>query len=205
MRVQQKSTVIALVLGLCALGISAFLMRSSRWEPLTVPVNLQQDTTQAQTFSVGVDAEYLVELEADRALPFEQLNCLLGVDTGTAIECEGISPVELSWQVTSSNPNGIVVAKGSTRGQASGAWGETVSRTLGSFAAKKGDAYVLKVQSTRNGSALMPAKPRVVVRQHPLQSKGPALAAQLLFWFGIVAMVVALVWLVLWRSRLRNA
>jgi hypothetical protein len=26
-----------------------------------------------------MDAEYLVELEADRALPFEQLNCLLGI------------------------------------------------------------------------------------------------------------------------------
>ena len=203
MRAEHKYTLTALVLGLCALGVSTFLTRSSIWEPLTLPVNLQHETTQSQPFTVGMSADYLVELEADRAVPFEQLNCLLGIDTGTPIQCEGVSPVELTWQVTSSNPPGIV-AEGSSRGRASGAWGDTVSRTMGSFAANKGDEYVLKIVSTQNGSALMPANPRVVVRQHPLQSKGTAVAAQLLFWFGIVVVFSAVVWLAFRRTQHRD-
>jgi hypothetical protein len=203
MRAEYKYPLIVLVIGLCALGISAFLMRSSRWEPVNFPVNLEQGMTQSQQFSVGMDAEYLVELEADRALPFEQLNCLLGVDPGAPIPCDGVSPVELIWQVTSANPNGVVAA-GDSREHESGAWGDRVSRTMGSFTAKKSHEYVLKVVSKRDGSALMPAHPRVVVRQHPLHSKGHALVAQPLFWFGVVMVVVALVWLVCWHSRLRS-
>ena len=204
MRAEHRYALTALVLGLCAVGISIFLTRSSIWQPLTLPVNLQHGATQSQPFTVGISADYLVELEADRAMPFEQLNCLLGIDTGTPIQCDGVASVELTWQVTSSNPAGIV-AEGNSGGPGSGAWSDTVSRTLGSFPAKKGDEYVLKVVSTKNGSALMPANPRVVVRQHPLQSKSTAVAAQLLFWFGIVVVVVALVLLVFRHSRLRNS
>ena len=204
MRAEHRYTLAALVLGLCALGISTFLTRSSIWQPLTLPVDLQYGATLSRPFTVGTSADYLVELEADRAMPLEELNCLLGIDTGTPIQCNGVAPVELTWQVTSSNPAGIV-AEGRSGGPGSGAWSDTVSRTLGRFPGKKGDEYVLKVMSTQNGSALMPANPRIVVRQHPLQSKSTAVAAQLLFWFGIIVVVVALVLLVLRRSRLRNS
>jgi hypothetical protein len=198
MRVQGRYGLIVLVVGLCALGIALLLTNVYRSEPVTFPFNLRPGTTASPVFRVDTNGSYLVELEAERTLPFDQLNCLLGISPGSTEPCELASPVDISWHVTSRNE---VVAKGSSRERASGAWGDRVSRTLGSFSGKKGDEYVLNVESMKDASALSAANPRIVVRMHPLQTKSYVVIGQSLLWFGVAATLGGLLWFAFWRNR----
>lgn len=200
MRVRGRYALIVLVVGLCSLGIALFLTNVYRSEPMAFPFNLRPGTTASPAFRVDANGNYLIELEAERTLPFDQLNCLLGISPGITEPCELASPVDISWRVTSQNE---IVAKGSSREGASGAWGDRVSRTLGRFPGKQGDEYVLHVESAKDASALADANPRIVVRLHPLQTKSHAVMGQSLLWFGVAATLGGLLWLAFWRKRAR--
>ena len=80
-----------------------------------------------------------------------------------------------------------------------------MSRVIGSFQGRRGNEYVLEVESLRDGSALAPAKPRIVVRVHPLSAKSYLVAGQGLLWIGLIATISALLSLARSRIRLRRA
>ena len=198
MRVQGRYALIILVVGLCALSVALFLRNVYRSEPMSFPFNLRPGTTASPLFRLDANGNYLVELEAERTLPFDQLNCLLGVSPGITEPCEFASPVDISWRVISRNE---IVAKGWSRERASGAWGDRVSRTLGSFPGKKGNEYVLHVESMKDTSELSDANPRIVVRMHPLQTKSYVVIGQSLLWFGVAATLAGLLWFSFGRNR----
>ena len=201
MRSQKMYALIALVLGLLGLGTAALLMRGARLQPATFPINLHPGQTESSRFRVDIDADYLIDLEVDRALPFDQLNCMLGISPGTPQACESGSSVDIRWRVTSSN---TVVAKGSSQGPASGAWGATVSRTLGSFPGRRSNDYVLQIESLKDSSALSPANPRVAVHVHPMHSKDRLIVAQSLFWVCFAVVGGTLSWLAFAYVRSRR-
>lgn len=58
---------------------SAFVL--VRWydsRALTLPIDLKPGTTRSPEFHVDQKVNYLVELEVERNIPFNELNCLLG-------------------------------------------------------------------------------------------------------------------------------
>ena len=97
MHAHLRYVAIVLVIGVSALVAAMLMTQKSQWEPTTFGVNLQSGKTRSQVFAVRRDADYLIELEVDRELPFDELNCLLGVNPGTSEPCAETSPIELDW------------------------------------------------------------------------------------------------------------
>src|SRR5262249_5412319 len=86
-------------------------------------------------FRIYVDGDYTIDLEVQRNLALDKLNCLLGVDPGGGEPCDSRSPVLLNWTISAAAG---IVANGSSADRHAGAWGSTVSRTIGSFSGKRG-------------------------------------------------------------------
>jgi hypothetical protein len=117
-------------------------------------------------FRVNLNRWYGIEIEVERKIPFYTLNCLLGTHMGRASTNIGDCPdrpsvVKATWSLVS---GGRVVASGSSDDYRAGGWGNgTISRELGHFQAQSGRRYVLFVNVLRDGTALAPGDPRLVV------------------------------------------
>lgn len=175
-----------------------------RWEPASFPIDLRAGIhSQSQSFRTDLTTTYLIELEVERNMPFEELNCLLGVDPGLPDNCHAIqSPVDIKWAVFTT---GKLVAEGVSKDRHDGAWGETISRTIGSFQGNKGNDYLVQVESEKDASILAPAKPRITIRVHPAESKGHYVLAQALALIALIVAIVSLLWLLTAiRGQLHN-
>lgn len=182
-----------LAAGLALLGGSLLIGNWHSWEPASFPIDLRPGKEQqSPAFRVDLTTTYLIELEVERNMPFEQLNCLLGVDPGFPEHCRAIpSPVDLEWSVFAS---GKLVAKGASHQEREGAWGPRISRTVGRFQSKKGEEYLVQIKSLSDGSMLAPAKPRITIRAHPIESKTYHVLAQLVAWIAFTVIAVSLLW-----------
>jgi len=179
-----------LALGVLLGLVSMLIDNWYKWIPVSFPIDLRPSISQSPVFIVNLTTDYLIELELERNLPFDQLNCLLGIDTDG---CRSMpSPIELRWIVLSSGRN---IAEGTSQQQHDAAWSTTVSRAIGRFRAVKGDEYLLQVQCLTDASVLMRTNPRITVRVHPIESKRTYLLAELTQWIGIAAALSALIWL----------
>lgn len=185
-----------IILGAAAALLSGSLLIANwySWEPSSFPIDLRAGIhSQSPSFRTDLTTTYLIELEVERNIPFEELNCLLGVDPGLPDNCRATpSPVDIKWSVFST---GKLVAKGVSKDQHDGAWGATISRTIGSFQGNKGYEYLVQIESVKDASILAPAKPHITIRVHPIESKGHFVFAQLLVWVASIVAIVGLLWL----------
>ncbi len=192
-----KAPLLILSIGIAILGGSLIVGYWYKWEPVSFAVDLRPGiTTRSPPFSVNLTTNYLIELEVERNLPFEQLNCLLGVGEVLGLaKCQTTpSPVDIKWSAFSSS--GKQVAQGTSELEHDGAWSSaTIDRTIGSFRGDKGNEYLVQVESLKDASVLAPTNPRITVRVHPFESKGHYVVAGVGMAFGIVIVIMGLLWL----------
>jgi hypothetical protein len=127
------------------------------YRPIAVtPGHLQQ------SFTPKFSALYVMEIEAERKLPHETLQCLLGLqDSGiTAEQCRDIPPVlGFSWRLTR---NGQTVSTGSSAKIDGGAYTDaTVASEFGSFEGQRGAQYTLDMDFFQDASKLSVAQPKL--------------------------------------------
>ena len=153
-------------LGLVALGISiaaAWTLRSRtrNFIPVDRPVSPLAGQSVASNFTANFDGLYLIQVEAQPAIPPEQLRCLLGVDADPRA-CGPVEPaLGANWVLYTP---GQEVRRGSTdEPHSAPAAGNTISREIGEFHGESGHVYTLIVTFTRDASALNATHPRLKV------------------------------------------
>jgi hypothetical protein len=138
--------------------------------PVYIPISMVVGHVRTPEFKVNRAALYDIEIEVQKTIPFERLNCLLGTamaERSTVLQdCpDNPSVVKASWILSS---GGRLVAKGSSDTPRSGSWGNySISRQLGSFQSQKGRPYVLDVEVLADGSSLASGNPRLRVEVFP--------------------------------------
>ena len=143
---------------------------------------------------MDLQAQYAISLIADRKLPSNELDCLLGIVPNSSSECRDIpSSIALTWGISS---EGQIVAQGATANHGGGSWGSSVGRVIGQFPGIPGKTYSLEVQSLKDGSSLLPANPRFRVSVSPREYKKHLVNAQLLGLVSLLFAVSGTLWLV---------
>jgi len=153
-------------LGLIALGISiaaawTLWSRTRNFIPVDRPVSPLAGQAVTANFTPNFDGLYLIQIEAQPAIPPDQLRCLLGVDSDPRA-CGPVEPaLGASWVLSTA---GQEVRRGSTNEQHSApAAGHTISREIGEFHGESGHLYTLIVTFTRDALALNATDPRLKV------------------------------------------
>jgi hypothetical protein len=130
---------------------------------------MEKGTVRSPEFTVKHKL-YIIELQADNALPSGQLKCMLGIHHASQPDhCEMLGfhlAVEAEWTLYA---DGQQVAHGTVQGKdENGEFSNhQTSRWIASFTGEKNKKYVLEVTFTRDGTALRVVNPRLVVKQSP--------------------------------------
>jgi hypothetical protein len=206
-RIKRVGVLLVLVgMGTCGVWILWLSTRSDH--PVDVPISMAVGHIRTNQFTINQNAPYTIDIEVQKTIPFDTLNCLLGTAMGrmsTALqECpDRPSVVKASWVLSSS---GYVVARGSSDDYRSGAWmNGSISRELGNFDSHRGWQYVLDVDVLADGSALAPGNPRLKVEVHPVIYERNAVWSVILFFaMGLLALV-GLTFLVISAIKNRRA
>jgi len=115
-----------------------------------------------QPFTLNFSGFYVMEIEVERKLPHETLQCLLGVEDSytPAGQCRDIPPVlNFSWKLTR---DGQTILTGSSAKIVGGAYSDaTVASELASFEGKRGQRYTLDMDFLQDGSKLSVANPKL--------------------------------------------
>src|ERR1700743_1563542 len=171
-------------IGIAVYGIWALWLSSRTNHPVDVPISMVPGHVRTREFKTNLNAPFTIDIEVQKTIPFDTLNCLLGTAMGTMTtslqECpDRPSVVKASWVLTS---DGGVVAQGSSDDYRSGAWmNDSISRELGHFQSQSGRKYVLDVNVLADGAALVPGNPRLKVEVHPEVYEGNMVWSALLF------------------------
>lgn len=182
---------IALAVAVCAAWGAWISTRTD--VPINLPTTMAIGHIRTPEFRVNLSTTYLIEIEVQKKIPFDTLNCLLGLgmsETSSDLhECpDRPSVLKASWKLTS---NGQMVASGSSEDERLGGWGnDSISRILGTFQSQSGRLYALDVDVLADGSALAPGNPRLKVQVHPGVYEDDAVgSAILLLVVGVLALV----------------
>jgi hypothetical protein len=157
--------------GVVLFGIWAIWLATRTDRPVDVPISMAVGHVRTREFKVNLNAVYIIEIEVQKKIPFDTLNCLLGLGMSSTSselqECpDRPSVVKASWTLTR---DGRTVASGSSDDDRGGDWGnDSISRILGSFHSEDGRRYVLDVNVLADGSSLAVGNPRLKVRVHPM-------------------------------------
>ena len=126
------------------------------YEPIALtPGHLQQP------FTLNFSGFYVMEIEAERKLPHETLQCLLGLqDEVHDGHCRDIASVlQFSWKLTS---NGHTIQTGSSAKIIGGSYtDDTVASEFASFKGRRGQQYTLDMDFLQDGSKLSVANPKL--------------------------------------------
>lgn len=147
-----------------------------------MPISLAPGTVRTPEFAV-VAENYKIMIQIEKSLPFGQLQCMIGVTSGTPLDlqlngCQADDPVlRADWAVWD---EGRAVAKGSSTPHNHAMWTEEhvykfleipecdskALRPACGFNGEIGRKYVLEVRFTADGSALNVAHPHLIVVRH---------------------------------------
>ena len=179
---------------------------STRTErPVDIPISMSIGHIRTREFKINLNAPFMIDIEVQKTIPFDTLNCLLGTAMGrtsTALqECpDRPSVVRASWVLSN---NGQTAARGSSEDYRSGAWmNDAISRELGQFQSQYGRRYVLDVNVLADGSALMSGNPRLKVEVHPQVYEANMVRAFMLSIFSAVLALIGII--LLYRSSRKN-
>jgi len=169
-----RTKVVGIVLvagGIALYGTWAAWLATRANRPVDLPISMAVGHVRTREFKVNLKALYTIEIEVQKKIPFDTLNCLLGTgmsSTSSALqECpDRPSVLKASWTLTSDRQ---IVASGSSNDFRSGSWtNDSISRILGNFHSENGRRYVLDVDVLADGSSLAPGNPRLKVEVHPM-------------------------------------
>jgi hypothetical protein len=128
-----------------------------------VPVSLTVGTVRTPEFSVASNW-YWIMVQVEKPLPFQQMECMMGVTAGPldSKDCSSNDPLlRADWTVLG---EGRIVSSGSSTTQA---WAkhtkQYIFKFLGSFPAETGKKYLVEVRFTKDGTPLNVANPHLIV------------------------------------------
>jgi hypothetical protein len=147
-----------------------------------IPISLALGTVRTPEFAV-VAEYYTIMIQIEKPLPFDRLQCMLGVTDGTALDlrlngCGQDEPIlRADWTVWDESR---VVAKGSSTSAGLAMWSKdhiykfleipqcsvAAPRPACGFKGVVDRKYVLEVRFTADGSALNVANPHLIVVRH---------------------------------------
>lgn len=137
--------------------------RSTR--PLYLPVSLAPGEATTGDLKINLSGQYTLTIEAKKTIPFDSLNCLLGVSTLSEQKCDHASVVKAKWTL---EERGTLVDKGVGDTDDIGSWSQdTIEREIGSFWLQRGHSYTIRIESLKDGRALAPTRPHLKVEIHP--------------------------------------
>ncbi len=160
---------VSLGLALIFFGAGFLIWRAQQVRLGTPPVDmplpsLAHEITVA-TFTVPQDGEYLVAITAERAIPTNTLDCLLGINDALLDNCSGIpTAVNADWTLST---GGKPVAHGSSRTERQAGWSARVYKGIGRFSARQGQPYRLEMQFLSDTSPLNSTEPHIEVWRLP--------------------------------------
>lgn len=176
--------------------------------PLQMPISMIVGHVHSREFKVNLSESYLIEIEVEKKIPFDTLNCLLGMHMGPTSTEIGDCPnrpsvVKAAWSLTS---QGQVVASGSSDDYRSGIWAnDTISRELGHFQGGNGRRYTLDVNILADGSILAVGNPELVVEVVPDFNEGIMIWSTILFLGSALLVLIGVIVLVIAYSKDRRA
>lgn len=197
--------------GVALFGIWAVWLAVRTDHPVDVPISMAVGHVRSREFKVNLNALYIIEIEVQKKIPFDTLNCLLGLGTSSTSsalqECpDRPSVVKASWTLTS---GGQTVANGSSDDDREGDWGnDSISRILGSFHSKDGGRYVLDLNVLADGSSLALGNPRLKVRVHPMFYEDAMVGGAAISLIALVLVLTGGIFLVIsfvMNRHIRNA
>jgi hypothetical protein len=177
--------------------------KTRTWVPVNLAIPLSVGSLPPIQFTTNLRALYLIDIEVERKLPFERLNCLLGVDTNEKrlASCPEAPVIGASWVLSN---HGVIVASSSTAENKGGVWAaDTIARQIGSFMSEKQN-YTLVVQILANGSVLASCSPRLKVEVHPQSYEDDAFVDLEVLILSAIAVVSGAIMLVLSARRERR-
>ena len=186
-----------LCVALVLYGSALVVLRWYDWRVVTLPLDLKPGTIQSPEFRVDQTTRYLIELEVDRNIPFDELNCLLGQSLPRK-PCSVMPVVDIQWTLMT---GAKTIASGASRNESGGGYGPTITKTLGRFDGSPRIPYILQLTSLIDGSKLAAANPRIVVQVHPMDYKGHFVIAQIMAMLAMGVGVVGAIWLLIWAVR----
>jgi hypothetical protein len=161
MQLKTKSGLALLLLGIAIFALWSWWKKTRNFVPVNTAISLAAGQTISSEFKLNFDGLYLIEIQAQRTLPPDALDCRMGLEASLA-RCKDTPPaLAANWILSS---NGQEIRQGSSRDEhGATVEPETVSRTIGEFQGKAGQEYKLQVTCNGDGSPLAPASPRLRV------------------------------------------
>lgn len=149
-------------------------------KPIDIPIAITPGHVLTHEFKVNLSRHYTIEIEAKKHIPFDTLNCLLGMETMVK-GCNQPSVVKANWALMS---GGRMVAMGSSDTDQGGGWAqETIAREIGNFESQRGLPYVLDINFLEDGRALSATDPHLKVEVHPDFYEGTMFESYFLRWW----------------------
>jgi hypothetical protein len=138
-------------------------MHPYRYSVVDIPVSLMEGTVRTPEFSPPTHW-YWIMVQVEKPLPFQQMQCMMGVSAGPLDlkNCTSDDPLlRADWTILE---DGQVVKSGSSTTQADAKFTkENIFKFIGSFPALAGKKYVVEVKFTKDGTPLNIANPHLIV------------------------------------------
>jgi hypothetical protein len=152
------------VLGAGLMGAKAWagVCWGCRKPAVDMPVSLAVGTVRTPEFPVKRQP-YLIMIRAEKRLPFDEMNCMLGLTVAMPDpNCNKEPLLQADWVLWD---EGQVVHHGSVhRRDRGGSWADaSIDRVLGGFVGERNKNYLLEVKFTKDGSALNVTNPHLIV------------------------------------------
>jgi hypothetical protein len=157
-----KIGVAIIALGLFPLLVLGIWRATLSTVPVLISVSLSVGHVR-QPFTINFTGPYTIRIEAERKLPHETLQCLLGIrDYVPEGQCKNIAPgLNITWTLLQ---DGQTIKTGSSATAVGGAYtNDTVANELDGFDGKRGHHYVLDMDVLADGSALSVTRPKLRV------------------------------------------
>lgn len=132
-----------------------------------MPLTTLVGDVRTSEFTVNVRNRYFLELEAQKTIPLEQLDCLLDVKDPPSQDCSKLpSLVNVKWELYS---DGTIAQSGSSADSVYGGWSnDSVYRDLGYFSGMPGHRYQIELHFVTDATQLSVTSPRFRVSVTPV-------------------------------------
>jgi len=134
-----------------------------RHSVVDMPVSLAVGTVRSPEFASATHW-YWIMVQVEKPLPFQQMECMMGVTAGLldSKDCSSDDPLlRTDWTVWN---EGHLVSSGSSTTSAAAKFTKgNIFKFLGSFPALSGKKYVVEVKFTKDGTPLNVANPHLIV------------------------------------------
>jgi hypothetical protein len=176
-KIMRSSIKLPIAIGLVFLAVAWWLSYSAEQKhqnfnptPLSQNVSIKQGVLLDALFQTDMDERYEINLDVDRKMPKDKIDCLLGIAFSAVNKCsESKNVISMSWEVRSGEQ---IVAKGESNPNGGGYWRSgSIGRQIGQFHAKAGTNYLLEVRSAMDGGELNAANPRIKVTVNATRGK----------------------------------